>query len=130
MSKKYKKITLPDGRKAWEHRVIAERLLGRELSPNEIVHHIDGDKSNNSPDNLKVVTRQEHARLHRDIIDRSKAVAQYDLDGVLVKIWSSALEACKSIGGIQPQNISKCCKGYRKTTGGYVWRYANEVCNR
>lgn len=127
---KYKKITLEDGRKAWAHRVIAEQLLGRKLSPDEIVHHINGDKSDNSPDNLAVMTRQEHARLHKDKINRSKAVAQFDLNGTLIKIWSSALEACKVLGNVQPQNISKCCKGYRNTTGGYKWRYANEVCNR
>ena len=121
---KYKKITLEDGRKAWEHRVIAEKILGRKLSPNEIIHHIDGDKSNNSPDNLQVMTRQEHAKLHKAEIDRSKAVAQFDLDGILIRIWSSALEACNTLGGLQPQNISKCCKGSRKTTGGLYM----EIC--
>lgn len=27
-----------------EHRVVAEQILGRELRPGEVVHHIDGDK--------------------------------------------------------------------------------------
>lgn len=48
-----------------EHRVVAEQILGRELRPGEVVHHIDGDKRNNAPENLKVFPSQaEHARFH------------------------------------------------------------------
>lgn len=46
------------------HREIAEQKLGRKLLPGEIVHHIDGDKHNNAPENLQVMTQSEHARIH------------------------------------------------------------------
>ena len=46
------------------HRVVAEQKLGRPLAPGEIVHHKDGDKWNNSPDNLDVMTQAEHAFIH------------------------------------------------------------------
>lgn len=46
------------------HRIVAEQKLGRKLEKGEIVHHIDGNKRNNSPDNLMVMTQSEHARLH------------------------------------------------------------------
>ncbi|MEG4350285.1 HNH endonuclease [Microcoleus sp. LAD1_D3] len=36
------------------HRVIAEQTIGRKLRPGEVVHHLDHDKTNNSPDNLVV----------------------------------------------------------------------------
>jgi hypothetical protein len=47
-----------------EHRVIAEQLIGRPLAKGEIVHHIDGNKLNNSPENLKIMTQGEHMREH------------------------------------------------------------------
>lgn len=46
------------------HRVIAEKMLGRKLNADEVVHHIDGNKRNNKPENLQVMTRSEHIREH------------------------------------------------------------------
>jgi hypothetical protein len=37
-----------------EHRLVAERTLGRYLTPTEVVHHKDDDPSNNAPENLVV----------------------------------------------------------------------------
>ena len=56
-----------------EHRVVAEEKIGRPLRPGEIVHHIDGDKHNNSPENLAVMTQSEHIRLHNPWHWRSAA---------------------------------------------------------
>ena len=53
-----------NGRKIAEHRLVVERREGRKLSPDEVVHHVDHDRFNNDPDNLLVLSRSEHARLH------------------------------------------------------------------
>lgn len=53
-----------------EHRFVTNAPAGKH------VHHIDGDPSNNDPDNLRVVTTREHGREHRTI-DRKRAVELY-----------------------------------------------------
>lgn len=47
-----------------EHRIVAENILRRSLMSSEIVHHIDGDKRNNTPENLEIVTRGQHMHRH------------------------------------------------------------------
>jgi len=46
------------------HRVIAANRAGRKLAPNEIVHHVDEDKSNNAESNLSVESRGAHTAAH------------------------------------------------------------------
>lgn len=47
------------------HVVKMEDRLGRRLLDDEHVHHIDGDKLNNDENNLALITRSGHLRLHR-----------------------------------------------------------------
>ena len=47
------------------YRQIAEQKIGRKLQPGEVVHHIDGDRTNNDPENLMVLpSRSAHGRIH------------------------------------------------------------------
>ena len=61
----YKSIYVGNGTYIREHRWIAEKVLGRPLKATEIVHHIDGDKRNNSHNNLIICEAWLHVRLHR-----------------------------------------------------------------
>lgn len=49
---------------ALTHRRVAEKLVGGRIYPGREVHHIDGDKTNNRPSNLKVVSKAEHRSIH------------------------------------------------------------------
>ena len=51
-----------------EHRIVAEQIIGRPLKKGEVVHHRDGDKRNNSPENILVFASQsEHAKHHAEL---------------------------------------------------------------
>lgn len=51
-----------------EHRVVAERMIGRKLIKGEVVHHINGDKKDNRPENLVITTQSKHIESHRDVM--------------------------------------------------------------
>lgn len=53
-----------------EHRLVMEDYLGRYLDPDEIVHHVDGVKNNNSIDNLELCSLKAHTAWHhtKDIV--------------------------------------------------------------
>src|ERR1035437_7181431 len=52
------------GKYILEHVYIMEKHLNRKLLKHEIVHHKDGNRLNNTLDNLEVMTRSAHSKLH------------------------------------------------------------------
>lgn len=47
-----------------EHRYVMEAQIGRYLYAHEHVHHINGDKADNRLENLVVLTKKAHHKLH------------------------------------------------------------------
>lgn len=52
------------GQRKLEHVLIAERALGRAMTRNEHVHHINCDRADNHPENLLICSRAYHTELH------------------------------------------------------------------
>lgn len=54
-----------------------------------------------------------------------KKVLQFDLNGNLIKEWSSVSECSQSLN-IDLSSIAKCCRGEKKTYKAFIWKYKNK----
>jgi len=60
-------------RKSEEPRIMAAQKIGRELLPEEVVHHIDGNSENNNPENLEIYSNNgKHIKGHAGKWPRGK----------------------------------------------------------
>lgn len=82
----------------------------------------------NSYKGLIFTYEKEKINLDCDMRRYNREVICYDLEMNFICKYSSATEASK-ITNIPYQNIRRCCIGSRKTAGGYIWKYADEVEN-
>lgn len=69
--KGYEMVYMPEsamsGKNGWAfvHRIVMAKAIGRDLRPEEVVHHIDGNPSNNNLSNLKLFANNgEHRKYH------------------------------------------------------------------
>lgn len=118
-----------DGKR--EHRFVMEQMIGRALRPDEHVHHIDGDRFNNAPENLQLLSASEHMLLHAA---QRRAAAQrpcciegcdkpsrcHDMCGTHYQHWRIARNPVCSVDGCPKHSISKglCPTHYEKQRRG------------
>ena len=75
----YKTIQV-NGKQVRLHRHLMEEKLGRKLGFNEIVHHKNGDKFDNRIENLEVLSRSDHMKIHKEIAEQSISVRRHKID--------------------------------------------------
>ena len=67
-----------NGRTIPEHRIVMEEILGRPLSQDETVHHRNGDRLDNRPENLELWLRQPPGQRVQDRVqDALETLARY-----------------------------------------------------
>lgn len=136
-----------------KHKTI-HRLLALNFIPNPLnkpcIDHIDGNKLNNSLDNLRWCSHKENSnnphclklfsesaarawkngrKMSEDAIRKRneshyKPINQYSRDGKFIKTWRSIKDAAISLN-LHATSISSVCRGNTrsKTVGGYIFKY-------
>ena len=103
------------------HRLIALTFLPNpENKPT--VDHINRDRGDNRVENLRWATFREQNLNTKNVRVTCRAVLQLDTSGNVIQRWDGIREAEDSLG-ISHGKISLVCRGSRKTTGGYRWKY-------
>jgi len=107
-----------------EHRLVCEIKLGRQIESHEVVHHINGKRGDNSPENLIVCSRREHYHadkkmqrtLKRNQRLSCKKVGILNQSGDVSTYYKSITEAAKK-NGVSISAISRALQVGRKSAG-------------
>lgn len=130
MNNGYKEIFAPEHKRAhkngcvYEHILVAERMLGRELKDSEVVHHKDMCKTNNEESNLVVFTSvSDHTSFHNG------GTMQDNGDGTFsCKVTKSICPICGLKKTREAVTCSKCRERPSKDPGKIILSklYENE----
>lgn len=93
-----------------EHRIIMEKKIGRNLHSDEVVHHVNNNPSDNSPENLILMTRRDHTKLHKP-----RCGSGYRLQGKFS--WIDV--CCKNCDRIFKRRVMSVCRICRGPTSNF-----------
>ena len=85
----------------YEHRLVAEEMLGRKLLTHEDAHHINKDTLDNRPENIEVMTKDQHQKHHHMLP---------------TGIWARLYESCIVCGERSRKHASagQCTRCYQR----------------
>ena len=129
MNDGYWMVTLTDdngGQKQYLlHRLIWAAVYG-EIPDGMEINHKTENKDMNMISCLELVDRKTNCnygtRNRRIGEKRSKVVEQCTLDGTVINVFPSTVEAGRC--GYHYGAVAACCRGELKTHKGFIWRYA------
>lgn len=105
------------------HRLVWEIFKG-EIPENMVIDHMDGNRSNNKLENLKLTTQSENMRnAQKNGHKGQKKVLQYDLEGNMIKEFDSLTAAGESVG-VTYAAISSAIKR-SGSCRGFKWSFKN-----
>ena len=107
------------------NRLVWETFIDK-IPPKWDVNHLDENKENNHLENLEACSHGDNIRWGTGIARRaaaqSKAVEALDkVTGRVIFTFPSTIEAGRQ--GFHQGDVAACCRGERKSHGGFIWRY-------
>lgn len=104
------------------HRIVANAFIDNKENL-KYVNHKDENKHNNNSDNLEWCTAKYNVNYGEMSKKKQTKVVQKDLSTTkIIRVWDSMKEASIELG-LYYQGISACCRGVKKSCGGYSWEY-------
>ncbi len=110
-------LAYPSDSSVYYHRHLASLKVGRWLSPEEHVHHVDENKLNNKEENLQVLSAAEHGRVHNtnslyDSEDRllekyNCLFCQKEFNPLRVSAKKFCSTECSHANSIKDKNLNK-----------------------
>lgn len=122
----YQRVRLQRGcpRKMYRvHRIVCESFYGLNAEK-PVVNHLNGIRDDNRLENLEWCTTKDNNTDVNAPVNKRKfgeSIYKYTLKGELLAIYKTYKEASISCG-VSANNISRACRGFTKSSGGYLWK--------